>query len=233
MAWLDDLVAFAQDRMTDRVREALYARGVSDEQIALYRIGHLQRTLPPLEGADDFLAWSGHGQKLNDVFVLPLTNALGAIKGVQFRYCDRDHAGYMDFMLDKSEPVLFGLAQAMPHVWDTGSIFLVEGVFDLFPVQRAFPGVVATLTARVTDEFTRFLRRCTSQIWLGYDNDETGRRATERFIKTRGSDFNVKPVLYPSVQMPNGKRTKDPCDLWETWGEARTQHFFRCTLDTP
>jgi DNA primase len=233
MTWLDDLTASAQKGVDERIIDALAARGVSEEQIAAYGLGYLDRELPEADYPDEFLKWCGGGAKLADVLVLPLTNTLGDVRGVQFRYVSRERAGYMDFIEGKDEAVLFGLAQAMPHVWKTRSVFLVEGGFDLFPVQRVFPGVIATLTARVTNALIRILRRLVTQVWVGYDADDTGRRATVHFQKNYGEEFDIRHIKYPQVPMVGTtKLTKDPGDIWETWGDTRFQDFLRPMLRT-
>ena len=237
MTWLDDLTRSAQEQLTDRVRDSLYARGVSDEQMALYKIGYLNRELPAADYSELFLEWSGQGSRLGDVIVLPLTNAIGVIRGLQFRRVSREptnsrRSPYMDFFEQpQDEAVLFGLGQAMPHIWKSQSVYLVEGAFDLFPIQRVFPGVLATLTAKVPDSLDRLLRRLVHRIWLGWDADPTGRKNTLLFSKTHGRDFDVRGILYPQVQMVGtDKLTKDPGELWETWGETRFQEHLRTLL---
>lgn len=232
MTWLDELTRGAQGNLDERVRDALAARGCSEQQVALYGLGYLNRELPEADYPPAFLEWSANGTKLADVLVLPLTNTIGTVRGVQFRYVSRERAGYMDFIDGKDEAVLFGLAQAMPHIWETRSVYLVEGAFDLFPVQRVVPGVVATLTARVTDPLLRVLRRLVGRIWVGYDADDTGRRVTARFVKSHGREFDVRDIRYPRVPMVGTtKLTKDPGDIWETWGDARFQEYLRSLME--
>jgi DNA primase len=239
MAWLDDLVSHARTQLDERVLEALAARGVTDAQVERYRLGYLNQELPELEYPERFLEWSKRdpkskpGSKLDDVLVLPLTNTLGHIKGLQFRHVERDRSGYMDFMGDRGEIVLFGLAEAIPAIWQTRSVFLVEGAFDLFPVQRCVSQTVATLTARVSEPFLRVLHRLVDEIWLGYDMDETGRKACERFVDNHGSEFQrVRIIKYPQVQLIGGKLAKDPGDLWEAWGDAQFVPFLKSALVT-
>lgn len=227
-AWLEQLVQVAQDQLGERQREALWARGVSDQQIQEFRIGYLDCVLPSIELPKAFLSQFKDGTRLDDVFVLPLTNTLGQIKGLQFRHVDRDHKGYSDFIPYEDEPVLFGLGQAMETVWRTGSIWLVEGSFDLFPLQRHHPNIVATLTARLTTQFVRVLRRLVKEIWLGYDMDSTGREAIAEVVKTYGREFRVQPVRWPRVKRLDGKGfVKDPSDLWEAWGDDQLGVFLK------
>lgn len=233
MTWLDDFAAHAVSLLDDRVREALYARGVTDEQVALYGIGYINGRLPELPYSEAFLKETWQGRKLDDCYVFPLTNVLGEVKGFQFRHVERGRTGYTDYIGDKSEAVLFGLAQAMPHVWRTGSAWLVEGNFDLFPIQRHFPGVIATLTARVVDVFVPVLRRLVvGDLFLGYDMDVPGRRGVTNFKKFHGADFNVREVVYPTPVMPvTGKKAKDPGDLWEYFGDEKLGAFVRSVVN--
>lgn len=233
MTWMDDLTAYAAAGIDGRTKEALWGRGVTDEQIAEYGLGYLDRDLPDLPYSETFLKWADNGNKLDDVFVLPLTNTLGAIKGFQFRHVDRERAGYMDFIAEKGEAVLFGLNQAMPHVWKSRSVFLVEGAFDLFPVQRVNPATVATLTARVVDPLVRILRRLADQVVMGYDMDEAGRASCEKFAKWHGKaspvgakEFDVRIVDWPQAAMDGGF-IKDPSDLWEALGDDQFGKFVR------
>lgn len=230
MTWLEDLVQHAHSRLDERVLDELAARGVSEAQASLYRLGHLDGLPREVEPPRAFVEWSQGGRIFDDVFVLPLTTTLGAIRGVQFRHVDRNRSGYMDYIADKAEAVLFGLGEAMPHVWETGSIWLVEGGFDLFPIQRFFPGVVATLTARVVDPLISVMRRTVKEVWMGYDMDPTGQRSNEKFMRTHGEEFTVRKVVYPQPLLPTGKKAKDPGDLWELWGDERFGAFVRSTV---
>lgn len=226
MTWQEVLTDYAQTNLTERVKEALYGRGVSEEQIVAYRIGYLNHDLPDLEGAEAFLRWSQG--KLDDVLVLPLTTTLGVIQGFQFRHVDRERKGYQNFMPYKEEALLFGLAEAMPYVWRTGTIYLVEGAFDLFPIQRHFPGVVATLTAKIPENLVPVMRRLVHTVWVGYDADPAGKAATKQIVRELGSEFSVRPVYYPPVKAYGSDRPiKDPGELWEAWGDDQFGKFIQ------
>jgi len=228
MTWADTLVGFAHDCLGEREREALWTRGVSDEQIDLFQIGHLNKKLPDMGAPNEFLEWCWQGRKFDDVFVLPLTNTLGHAKGLQFRHVDRGRPGYSDYMLAEDEAVMFGLAQAMPHVWESRAIWLVEGGFDLPPIHRWFPNVVATMTARVTAPLVQILRRLVDEVWMAYDNDKAGRRASEKFEKWHSREFRINILRYPRVgKLGGGGLVKDPNELWEAWGAERFGVFLR------
>jgi len=108
--WLDTLVDFAHSNLGDAEREALWMRGFSDEQIALYRLGCVLTELPELgTEAGPFLKWVHDRGGLQGQFVLPMTNAQGQVRGVQFRFIDRAKKGYGIYSIEEDEPVLFGL----------------------------------------------------------------------------------------------------------------------------
>jgi DNA primase len=228
MTWLDDLTAHAASQLDHRVRDALAMRGVSDEQIELFRIGYIDRGFPP-GLPPEFQRWV-EGHRIEDVYVFPLTNTLCDVRGFQFRYVERDRSGYMDYIIDDGQPVLFGLGQAMPTLWRTGMAFFVEGVFDFFPIQRAFSGTLTTLTARVPETLVPTLGRLVRDIWLGYDMDTAGRRGAANFIKDHGEGFTVHKVDYPTPIMPSGKKAKDPGDLWEAWGDEKVGALVRSLM---
>jgi len=231
MTWLEQLVEHSQGLLGEREREQLWMRGVSDEQIAQFRIGHLNCDLPSIDFPKAFLGQFKGGERLDDVFVMPSTNVLGQVKGVQFRHVDRDRSGWSDFTPTADEPVYFGLGQAMAEVWRTETIWLVEGSFDVFPIQRHFPNVVATQTARLTAQFAKTLRRLVREIRLGYDMDSTGQDATAKVVGSYGREFRVHPVRWPRVQKLDGKGwVKDPSELWEAWGDDRLGVFLKQQL---
>jgi DNA primase len=227
MNWLDSFVTHCSE-LPEKAREALWARGVTDEQIDAYRIGYVDRVLPEVDLPESFRKWCSVGDRTEDSFILPLTNSLGDIRGVQLRHVERERSGYMTWFAVNDEPILFGLGQAMPYVWASKAIYLVEGAFDLFPVQRVFPGTVSTLTAHINEPLLRLLRRLTSRVVLGYDSDSAGRNSSAYHEKLLRNDFEVRTVTYPRVPMPElGKTSKDPSDLWEAWGETKFQAFLK------
>jgi DNA primase len=165
---------------------------------------------------------------LDDSYVLPLTNPAGETTGVQFRAVSRETKGYSDYFTSRLEPTLLGLGQAIPHIWETGKVCLVEGGFDLFPVQRVLPYTVPTLTAKVTELLARWLHRMVHTVILFYDNDSAGRAATSDFLKGYQDDFEIRVIEYPvGVRLMNQRPVKDPADLWEVWGDDKFSSYLK------
>jgi hypothetical protein len=219
--------------MGESEREAIWLRGVSDLQIEAFRIGYVGLSPPegPSYPSNFAYWWKHHEEKVTDSFVLPLTNWVGEIRGLQFRPLDRNRKFYMDYFLDRTELTLFGLSQAAQSVWDTGEVVVVEGGFDLLPVQRAVPNVISTLTAKVSRQLVRSLKRLTKTVHMFYDNDEPGRDGTQKFIKYHAKDLEIRAWNYPTgVVMYGGKPVKDPGDLWETWGDDRLCRYIKTQM---
>lgn len=230
--WLDDFVAASALQLDERVREALWSRGASDDQIEEFTIGYVDGELPPAAYPTHFLEWSGHGSKLKDAFVFPLTNLLGEVRGIQMRAVDRSRREYMDFFLDKFEPVYFGLGQAAPYIWQTEEVGFVEGVFDFFPVQRVKRNAVSTLTAKVSETLLRAMKRLARKYWLFYDADRLGQAASSEFLKeNKDSVEAIQLIEYPHGVTLRGKPVKDPGDLWEAWGDERFRPFLLSQLE--
>lgn len=225
MSWFESFTDWAASNLDERVLESLANRGVSDEQIAEFRLGYIRAGFD-CECSAGFTKWAA--SKLEeDVYVFPLTNILGEVRGFQFRPVERGKSGYMDYMEDLGEPVLFGLGQASKHIWTARRALFVEGPFDHFPIQRHDPTTLATITARVPPNLIPFLRATCDQVVFGYDNDATGRRGVERFVKEYRDEFKVHDMCYPKLPTPSGKPTKDPGDMWEMWGDKRLGDFVR------
>ena len=228
--WIDDFVARTEAALGDRELEALYLRGVSDDQVKQYRIGYLDQLPLDLTIPADFWGIVRGGTRIEDAFVLPLTNVLGEIRGLQFRSVVRERSGYITYYASKDEPVYFGLGQAVPAIWETGRAFLVEGAFDLFPVQRVLKEVFSVLTINTSEMLHRMLKRLAKTVWLGYDNDLSGRKGASDFVESF-DDLDVRLVTFPRVLLASKKHSKDPSELWEAWGDQKFREFLLNRLD--
>ena len=75
---------------------------------------------------------------------------------------------------------MFGLYQALPAIYLTDCVFIVEGSFDLLAFRKARQNVVATNTAELTKAQYEQLRFYADNIITVFDSDGPGRAATER-----------------------------------------------------
>lgn len=226
MSWLDDFTARSQEQLGTRGLEALWTRGVSSDQIRQFRIGYIDRVLPP-GLPEEFHRFSHNGLRLDDSLVLPLTNVLGQIKGLQFRHVTPEVRGYLTYYHDRDESVYFGLGQAIPSMWGSERAFVVEGAFDVFPLQRVYPETFAALTLGTSESLAKMLRRFVKQVWIGYDNDRDGLRACQDFQNDYGADLDVRPMNCPQIRKSDGKIVKDYSELWEVYGDDKIRDYLR------
>ena len=229
MSWLDSFVEYSHELLDEQAREALWTRGATNAQIDSYRIGYLDSEIPALKYPKDFLEWSSNGHTLRNMIVFPLTTSLGEIRGLQFRSLNPAIKGYRDYLPYHEEPVFFGLSQAVSAMWETEEACVVEGAFDLFPVQRQCPGTVATLTSHVTGELARLLRRFLGTLWVFYDRDSAGFEGGKKLLQSDyRKQFTIKVLRIPKIPKTVGEGwVKDPAELWEAWGDERFGVFWR------
>jgi DNA primase len=227
---MQSLADAAHNQVGTESRGALWARGVSDEQIDSFAIGVLPgSTLPAgIECDPRFVSWWGaHRRHFKNPLVFPLTTSLGVVQGLQFRDREQRVRGYLDYFESKEEPALFGLSHAMPSVWETECAWVVEGVFDLCPVQRHIPNVISTLHAGVSGPLRRLLHRIARKLVVAYDMDSTGRKVAYDLVRELKDEFEVKVLGFPRVSMASGHVTKDPNELWSVWGDQALGAFIK------
>lgn len=207
--------------------EYLASRGVSQSQIESYRLGYFpEDQWPPYIDPDTedaeikaYLKWSGRGARLRGKVIFPLETPSGQLAGICIRSASSSEKGYSKFYLQlaEKEPVFFGTTQALPYIWETGEVNLVEGNFDLFPLQRQVPNVLCTMTAKSSVLQNKFLTRFVERLNVWFDMDEQGESGFHRLKDDlSGSCRNIERVTYGA---------KDLSDLWNLRGEETFAQF--------
>ena len=101
-------------------------------------------------------------------------------------------------------------------IWDGGSVWIVEGVFDLFPMEWVIPPqdvILASIRAGLTRKHVDFLRSVgVPMVHMVYDRDAAGRSATEKALKMLGA----AGILSNRVSYTGGK---DPGEIWDSGGK--------------
>lgn len=123
----------------------------------------------------------------------------------------------------KSE-VLFGLGMAKQAMREKGAVFIVEGYFDHLALYRAgVRNVVATCGTALTDAQLKLLRRFVGKVYLLFDADNAGKKATLRSMESfLQEDFPARVV-----QMPAGE---DPDSYLEKFGVAAFEELVSAAL---
>lgn len=163
------------------------------------------------------------GRGIVDSVVFPLTSYSGQVIGFQTRTIKQK--AFNTFAISRRpEGYFFGIGPNMEAIWESKSIWLVEGPGDQLLIERLVaPNVVALTTAGTSTTQFRFLRRFVRKIYLCLDLDVTGRKATRDFIARNADMFDICSVKYPRLQ----EKDKDPGDLWKVVGDVSYKRHFQ------
>jgi len=208
-AWLDHIVGEAHETLRlssgKTAQLELGKRGVSESDILEHRIGYAGPSLTFTDAPQDFFNWAW--KFLHHCLVFPLYSPSGVVIGIQIRSLQEDTTSrpYKQFYAykDNVHPYMFGIPQALPEVFLSKSIIIVEGIFDYFAVRQHNSSVVAVLTSGVPNPCRRFFRRFTNTVICLLDMDAPGRDGAVR-LQTSAVGYNV---IIPSYS------EKDPDEL--------------------
>ena len=112
------------------------------------------------------------------------------------------------------------------------NLILVEGSIDVITLHQAgFDNVVAAMGTTLTADHTRILSRYTKELVICYDNDEAGKKSTDRVLNLlKDADMTVRVLQLPNAVGKGGKPLKqDPDDFVKKFGPAA---FERCLNDS-
>ena len=192
------------------------------------------RGFSKMELLDAGLAVAGKNGGVYDKFrsrlMLPVIDVRGEVVGFTSRILPGlEGAKY----LNSPETVCFKknqLLYALNFVKATKrpNIVLVEGNIDVITLHQAgFDNVVATMGTALTADHARILSRYTKELVLCYDNDEAGKKATQRSLGIlKDADLTVRVLQLPNATDAEGKPLKqDPDDFVKKFGPAA---FERC-----
>lgn len=121
--------------------------------------------------------------------------------------------------------ILYGLHRSRHAIRREGGALMVEGYMDLVALAAAgFEHVVATLGTAMTSEHARLLKRYTGKVWLLFDSDAAGLRAT-----FKAGDILLANGLHPAVvTLPTGE---DPDTLVRGEGPEALARYVEQSVD--
>ncbi|MEI6423913.1 MAG: DNA primase [Lentisphaerota bacterium] len=231
--WYSRLLA---EKTDTRVAEYVRNRGIPDASLVKFRLGAApdswDEALRLLGGKgytpeDILLAGvvvkNDENGKTYDRFrnrlVFPIWDEQGRVVGFSARTVEKETVGakYVnspETPIFKKSRILYALHMAREAIREKQSVILCEGQLDVIAMHSAgFCNTVAPQGTAFTDEQARILRRYTEKVFLCFDSDEAGIKATLR----------VMDILLPLgvevriISFPNGK---DPDEFLKTNGPA-------------
>lgn len=213
-------------------REYLLKRQFSSATVKRFGIGYspggynaplcsylVSKGFTPFEIRAGFLGGEGKNGRLYDMFrnrvVFPIFDVNGEVVAFSARRLneedERKYINTSDTPVFKKSRVLFGLNIAKNS--ESGSFVLCEGAPDAIAMHQAgFDNAIATLGTAITPEHARIIARYTRTVFLAYDIDKAGRKAT-----LKGIDL-LNQVGVDTKIINLGTETKDPDEFIKKFG---------------
>lgn len=226
----------------------LHERGLDDDIIKTFGIGYA----PPERLLLDFfqehqidyqlLRQSGlfienQAGELRDRFVdrvlFPIKDASGRVIAFSGRLLKKspDEPKYLnspETKLFNKRSVLFNFDLARGAIRQHKSVVLFEGFMDVIAAYRAgIQNGVASMGTSLTNEQIYMLERVTDQLYICYDSDMPGQKATDRALKLLGGNSRLKLGV---IQMPDGM---DPDEYLRAAGTEKFADVFSAGQQTP
>ena len=211
----------------------LLGRGATPEAIDRLGIREWYPAPAPSPSAVFNARYGSRGEALSGLLFIPLRAPTGKLIGFEAR--SRLVKRVTEFRTPEAEwsPVLIG-APTAERMWSGGSVWVVEGVYDLLAMELVTPptdAVVSTLRAGLSRQNADFLARlCQANVYMVYDNDEAGRRATIGWKDTGTGKYRQGAL---DILRKRGVRVsdyrylgKDPGEVWSSGGMAKMRRIF-------
>lgn len=161
------------------------------------------------------------GRRIDGTIVIPFYSPSGDVIGLESR--KRNEKVVVDYrtLASKWNPVTIGMNKYFNDIMNGGSVWVVEGVYDLFAMEWVIPkgdAVLAMVRANISKNHAKFFSRTFSNVNLVFDNDKAGKEGTDIAVLTmRKYVAKCKVVKYS---------WKDPGDIWDGGGESLLKDVF-------
>lgn len=184
-----------------QAREYLGKRQMTPEVIDRFMLGYApqswtgltqyfsRRGVPrdDLEKAGLVVAKNGrYYDRFRDRIIFPIVDIHKTVLGFGGRCLDDSLPKYLnspDTPVYHKSRTLYGLHVAKEACRQSGSVFIVEGYFDLLALHcHGIQSVVATLGTAMTRQHVRIMKGYARQMILVFDSDEAGIKAAERSL---------------------------------------------------
>ncbi|MFK7780302.1 MAG: DNA primase [Candidatus Gracilibacteria bacterium] len=205
------------------VKKYVYDRGLNEKIMADFHFGYSDSGVElynylKKKGYNDeliiksniFLDIKTKKDKFINRLIFPIQNARGDFVAFTARIIGSGEPKYLNSpaseLYDKSN-ILYGLYNARTAITKQDFIIVTEGQMDTVALQAAkFFNTVAVSGSALTDKHLTLIKRLTKKIYLCFDGDNAGDKATKAALeKMKNSGFEVKIIA-----LPNGK---DPDDI--------------------
>ncbi len=205
----------------------LHERGLSDELIAEFQLGYapqaeILQAFFHEKKLDDYQTLRKSGlfseregedlaERFNDRIMFPIRDQTGSIIAFSGRLLTPDkklpkYLNSPEGILFNKRKVLFNFDKAKKTIRHESKVYLFEGFMDVLAAWRA--GVkngVASMGTSLTSEQIYLLEQTASKLYICYDGDLPGRKATKRALELIAplSKFELGAILLPEKLDPD------------------------------
>ena len=228
-------------------RDYLRSRGLGGDVARQFRLGWAPDDwdalvrgvqLPAEVLRDTGLAFTNRAQRLQDAFRARVLFPIFTPDGEAVALGGRVLPGSTDPAKYKNSPetaiytkskVLYGLNWSKAGIVASDQVIVCEGYTDVIGFHRAgIPRAVATCGTALTEDHVRLLKRYASRVVLGFDADQAGQGAAERFYEWEQKyQVEVSVARFPDGRDPGDLAVSDPALLREAVEQALPVLGFR------
>ncbi|WP_203648345.1 DNA primase [Secundilactobacillus yichangensis] len=226
----------------------LHKRGLTDQTISDYGLGYApsKQLLKPFFDTRKIdyqtLRHSGlfienQDGELRDRFVDRIMYPIRNQSGQEIAFSGRmlkqqpDQPKYLnspETELFNKRKVLFNFDLARGAVRKQGNLILFEGFMDVMSAhQSGVDNGVASMGTSLTEEQIYAIQRITKQVYVCYDGDTPGQKATQRALSILRDNSSLTLGV---IQMPEGM---DPDEYRQKYGEAKLASALESARETP
>lgn len=205
----------------------LYERGLSDELIAEFQLGYapqaeILQAFFHEKKLDDYQTLRKSGlfseregedlaERFNDRIMFPIRDQTGSIIAFSGRLLTPDkklpkYLNSPEGILFNKRKVLFNFDKAKKTIRHESKVYLFEGFMDVLAAWRAgIKNGVASMGTSLTSEQIYLLEQTASKLYICYDGDLPGRKATKRALELIAplSKFELGAILLPEKLDPD------------------------------
>lgn len=205
----------------------LHERGLSDELIAEFQLGYapqaeILQAFFHEKKLDDYQTLRKSGlfseregedlaERFNDRIMFPIRDQTGSIIAFSGRLLTPDkklpkYLNSPEGILFNKRKVLFNFDKAKKTIRHESKVYLFEGFMDVLAAWRAgIKNGVASMGTSLTSEQIYLLEQTASKLYICYDGDFPGRKATKRALELIAplSKFELGAILLPEKLDPD------------------------------
>ena len=232
-------------------REYLSSRGISREDADRFGLGYAPRDMAAMRGALHALGFDDARQlaagvllaradatpeeprpRFRDRLIFPIYDAAGHVAGFGGRVLGDRTPKYLNSAeseIFSKRKLLYGLNWAKQAIRKADRLIVVEGYFDVIRLMLA--GVmeaVAPLGTALTEDQAALIRKYTRNVFLLYDSDQAGLKATFRAGDALlASGMSVRVITLPEGEDPDTFVARFGIDAFERAAAASVDVFDR------